>query len=66
MRVAVTGATGHLGANVVRAFLDGGFAVRAIARHVDGPALHGLALDPVVADVLDPRALGRLSADART
>lgn len=57
MRVAVTGATGHLGANVVRAFLDGGLAVRAIARHVDGPALRGLPLEPVAADVLDPPTL---------
>jgi dihydroflavonol-4-reductase len=58
MRVAVTGATGHLGANVVRAFLDGGHGVRAIARRVDSPALRGLALEPVAADVLDPAALG--------
>lgn len=62
MRVAVTGATGHLGANVVREFLAGGFEVRAIARHADGPALRGLALEPVVADVLDPRALGEAFA----
>lgn len=58
MRVAVTGATGHLGANVVREFLDKGHAVRAIARRVDSPALHGLALERVAADVLDPPALG--------
>lgn len=53
MRVAVTGATGHLGANVVRAFLARGHDVRAIARRVDGSALHGLALERVAADVLD-------------
>lgn len=57
MLVAVTGATGHLGANVVREFLGKGFSVRAIARHVDSPALHGLELDRVSADVLDPPAL---------
>ncbi len=57
MLVAVTGATGHLGANVVRALLGEGYAVRAIARHVDSAALHGLALEPVAADVLDPPAL---------
>lgn len=62
MLVAVTGATGHLGANVVREFLAGGFTVRAIARHVDGPALRGLPLERVSADVRDPPVLGEAFA----
>jgi dihydroflavonol-4-reductase len=57
MRVAVTGATGHLGANVVRAFLARGATIRAIARRVNTPAIAGLALDAVSADVLDLPAL---------
>lgn len=57
MLVAVTGATGHLGANVVRELLREGYSVRAIARSVDSPALQGLALERVAADVLDPAAL---------
>jgi dihydroflavonol-4-reductase len=57
VRAAVTGATGHLGANVVRALLAEDCAVRAIARTVESPALDGLALEKVSADVLDPAAL---------
>lgn len=56
MHAAVTGAYGHLGANLVRSLLDDGVSVRAvdIAR---GASLDGLDVEHVEADVLDPDSL---------
>lgn len=54
--VAVTGATGHLGANLVRELLAAGRSVRAVVRHT-GPALEGLDVEIALADVLDSSAL---------
>ncbi|MCB1423520.1 MAG: NAD-dependent epimerase/dehydratase family protein [Nitratireductor sp.] len=60
MRVAVTGATGHLGAATVRALLAHGFEVRALYHpRSDLKALEGLAVEPVAVDILDPPALRR-------
>ncbi len=56
MVVAVTGATGHIGASLVRALLDEGRAVRAVL-HGDCSALDGLELDTIAADVCDPASL---------
>ena len=58
MTTAVTGATGHVGANLVRALLDDGRRVRAINRTY-GPALDGLDVDFVAVDILDPHAVRR-------
>jgi len=58
MRVAVTGATGHVGANVVRALLAGGHEIRALCRTGSNrAALSGLDVDVAVGDVLDPSSL---------
>jgi dihydroflavonol-4-reductase len=54
--VAVTGAAGHIGANLVRALLAEGRTVRAIV-HQDNAALEGLAVEQVRADILDPESL---------
>jgi dihydroflavonol-4-reductase len=48
--VAVTGASGHLGANLIRALLALGRPVRALV-HRDRRALDGLDLDVVEADI---------------
>lgn len=57
MLVAVTGAAGHVGGNLVRELLDQGRRVRALI-YQDRRALAGLDLEAVVqADVLDPHAL---------
>ena len=56
MRFVVTGASGHLGANVVRALAMIGEPVRAIDVR-RGAALAGLDLDFVNGDVLDPATL---------
>lgn len=54
----VTGATGHLGANLVRRLLDDGRRVRVLLRaQSDGRALHGLDLERAVGDVRDPASI---------
>ena len=58
MITAVTGATGHVGANLVRALLDDGRRVRAINR-TRGPALDSLDVEFLAVDVLDAHALRR-------
>ncbi len=57
--IAVTGAGGHLGANVVRRLLADGRQVVAIDR-APGPALVGLDLDVRIIDVRDREALTEL------
>lgn len=61
--MAVTGATGFVGREVVRALLERGYAVRALIRDRE-KALSVLPADPrvqhVLGDVLDPKALGEL------
>lgn len=60
MRVAVTGATGLLGANVVRALLDAGRDVRVgVRERSDTRAIDGLAIERVSFDVTDAEALRR-------
>jgi dihydroflavonol-4-reductase len=58
MKVAVTGASGHVGGNLVRALLADGHEVRALYVRDQRP-LEGLAVDKVKADVLDPASLER-------
>lgn len=63
MLAAVTGASGHLGANLVRVLLEEGHAVRALVRG-DVRALEGLPLERVHGDVLDPPSLRPLVSGA--
>lgn len=63
MRVAVTGASGHVGANLVRALLARGDEVRALVR-ADDRALRGLGLEKVEGDLLEPASLAALVAGA--
>ncbi len=58
MRIAVTGATGHLGANLVRLLVDRGHAVRALCHsHRKLAALEHVDAEPRVCEVLDPQSL---------
>jgi len=56
MITAVTGATGHIGANLVRALIASGRRVRCLTRQ-DRAALAGLDVECVPGDVLDPATL---------
>jgi dihydroflavonol-4-reductase len=62
LKVAVTGATGHLGANLIRALLVRRWDVRAVtieSPDASVPALDGLDVERVQADVCDPAAIDR-------
>lgn len=56
MRVVVTGATGHVGSNLVRALVRRGDQVRVVVRN-SVKALEGLELERVPGDVRDAAAL---------
>jgi dihydroflavonol-4-reductase len=57
MTVVVTGASGHLGANLVRELLERGERVRALVRSRDPEALLGLDVEQVEGDVEDRGSL---------
>jgi dihydroflavonol-4-reductase len=58
MLAAVTGAAGHLGANLVRSLINRHWEVRAIVHH-DMKALEGLDIECVSGDVLKEETLKR-------
>jgi len=55
---AVTGATGHVGANLLRSLLARGRRIRALV-HVDRRAVEGLNIELPSGDVLDIESLYR-------
>lgn len=60
MKYLLTGATGHLGANLVRRLLDDGKDVRVLLRSQDEPenvAVDGLDVERVHGDLRDPAAV---------
>ena len=56
MKVAITGASGHVGNNLARTLLSQGVKVNALC-HQDTRALEGLELERVQGSVLDPDSL---------
>ena len=58
MLAAVTGASGHLGANLVRSLIERKWGVRALIHH-DTRALEGLDIERVSGNVLDEESLNR-------
>ncbi len=65
MLTVVTGASGHVGANLVRALLEEGRTVRVLV-HEHSEALAGLPVEVVRGDVRDPASLRRAFAGADT
>jgi len=65
MITAVTGASGHIGGNLVRALLAEGRRVRCLVRS-DRRALEGLPVERVEGEIFDPRAMRRLLDGAGT
>jgi dihydroflavonol-4-reductase len=63
MIVAVTGASGHIGGNLVRALLKKDRRVRALVHH-NQKALEGLDVDIVKGDVSDPYSLTKTFSGA--
>lgn len=57
-RVAVTGASGHIGANLVRELLSRGYQVVALVRK-SSPALEGLDVEKVHGELSDRQSLAR-------
>jgi len=62
MRAFVTGASGHVGGNLVRELIDRGYEVRALVRN-DKRALEGLEIEQVKGNLLDSSSLEPLMAD---
>lgn len=65
MITAMTGASGHIGANLVRMLLAEGRKVRVLVRQ-DVRAIEGLDVERVEGDVTDPAACARLVEGADT
>jgi dihydroflavonol-4-reductase len=65
MITAVTGASGHIGGNLVRALIAEGREVRALV-HRDARALDGLDVEVMSGDISDPSFLDRLLRGAET
>ena len=63
MLAAVTGASGHLGANLIRALIDRKWKVRALV-HNDIRALEGLDIERAFGDVLNEESLRQAFAGA--
>ena len=57
--VVVTGASGHIGCNLVRALLAEDRTVRVVVRSPENPGLAGLNVEQVQGDVLDRGSLDR-------
>ncbi len=65
MTVAITGASGHVGANLTRALLDQKRTCRVLV-HKDTQALEGLDVEQVEGSVLDPDSLIQAFSGAET
>ena len=65
MVTAVTGGSGHIGGNLVRALLEQGREVRCLVRN-DRRALEGLDVEMVEGDIFDMDSLAKLFSGAGT
>ena len=65
MKVAITGGSGHIGANLIRELLKGPFQVRALT-HLTHRAFEGLDIERIPGDLGDPESLEKLCRDCDT
>jgi len=63
MLIVVTGASGHIGCNLVRALLGEGHQLRVLVR-ADTRGIDGLDVERMTGDVLEPESLDRAFAGA--
>ncbi len=63
MKIAVTGASGHVGANLCRELLQRGYSVKALIHH-DDRAVRNLDVELIRGSVNDPPSLDALCSDA--
>ncbi|MBK8557495.1 MAG: NAD-dependent epimerase/dehydratase family protein [Lewinellaceae bacterium] len=63
MKIAITGASGHIGAAVCRVLLEAGHDLTALV-HSDQRGIAGLPLRTVSGSILDPNSLDALTKDA--
>ena len=60
MKILLTGATGFLGNNILRALLNEGHDVTVLVRHSSDPRpTDGLEVEKVFADLADPAEVGK-------
>ncbi|MFC1671492.1 SDR family oxidoreductase [Spirochaetota bacterium] len=59
MDIAVTGASGHIGANLIRELLSQGRSIRVLLKD-DARAFEGLDIEVIQGDILDPESLLKL------
>ncbi len=63
MRIALTGASGHLGSALLQQACNRGLTVRALVRDTNTTSLKGLPIEPIKGDLLNREALRRLVKD---
>ena len=61
MRIAITGASGHIGSNLCRALISEGHEVRALINHTS-KSLDGLPVEKIQGNILDKKSLEPLIA----
>ncbi len=63
MKVAVTGASGHIGVNLCRELVNQGYDIKALI-HTNTESLRDIPLEPVQGDLKDPESLKALVQNA--